>query len=450
MQKYALSLAFISTIPQISSFREERSCNSTMTSIRGRSFLIAFFLLTSSFFIYQHDRILHVVDVVRPSFLKPTATSTNVDIAPATRTADDETLDNLLRTQADCIQDYPHLYDAIDVSISHYENHSLQRIDLEKTFEGAESEFTWVVIRNNKLYVRSRHGGFQSRVQAVLADLNRAILTSPERLPDIEFLFNTADSAPSDRYTPVFGLSRGLDERAFLIPDFGYWAWPEPLVNGFTEFQDQADLVEEEVPWTKKKDQLFWRGNVRMNVERERLVSICELHNETWGNVRDIDWGNLKEGDRSDMADHCRYKFLAHVEGARYSARLKYLQHCNSVIVTHERQWTTHLSHLLETEGVEQNIVVVGPDFKNVEVVMKDLLSDEERAQEIAQNSQNLFGKRYGRLGAEVCYWRQLIRGYHSILTPEFQQSVSAGDDGGKAKDYESVMLMGTTEWGIV
>jgi hypothetical protein len=45
--------------------------------------------------------------------------------------------------------------------------------------------------------------------------------------------------------------------------------------------------------------------------------------------------GGLKEEDRYDMADHCRYKFVAHIEGARYSARLKYLQHCNSVNFTH-------------------------------------------------------------------------------------------------------------------
>ena len=347
------------------------------------------------------------------------------------------------------MHDFPDLYDAIDNSVSHYRNHRLQRGDLEKSFEGRRGELTWVVIRNNQLFVRSRHGGFQSRVQAVLADLHRAILTSPERLPDVEFLFNTADSAPSEMYTPALGLSRGLEERAFLLADFGYWAWPEPQVKGFTNFENEVDKVEEEVPWDKKKNQLFWRGAAKMNPEREHLVSISERNNETWGNVRDIDWGNLKEDDRYDMADHCRFKFLAHVEGARYSARLKYLQHCNSVIVTHEQKWTTHLSHLLTTEGVEQNMIVVGPDFEGVEMVMEELLLNEEKAKNIARNSQEIFGQRYGRLGAEVCYWRQLIRGYHSIMTPDFQRSVSNGYDSKGAKDYESVMLMGDTDWDV-
>lgn len=415
----------------------ERISPAMLMLTKSRVILLLVLSLVSLVLIYKRERIFNAVNVERLNLLNPT-------LSPTTRIADDKTLENLLRTQSQCITDFPDLYDSIDRSIAHYQNQPLQRADLEKAFEGAESKFTWVVIRNNQLYVRSRHGGFQSRVQAVLADLHRAILTSPERLPNIEFLFNTADSAPPGNYTPVFGLCRGLDERAFLIPDFGYWAWPEPYVNGFTEFENQAEKVEKEVPWTEKKDELFWRGNVDMNPERQHLVSISDQHNETWGNVRHIDWGNLKEGDRYDMADHCRFKFVAHIEGARYSARLKYLQHCNSVIVTHEQKWTTPLSHLLKIDGADQNVVVVGPDFTNIDSVMEDLLLNKEKAANIARNSQEMFGKKYGRLGAEACYWRQLIRGYHSIMTPEFQRSVS--NEG--SKDYESVMLMGKTDWG--
>ena len=220
-------------------------------------------------------------------------------------------------------------------------------------------------------------------------------------------------------------------------------------MNGFTEFENQVERVEEEVPWEKKKNQLFWRGAAKMNAERENLISISAKNNDTWGNVRDMDWGNLKEGDRYDMADHCRFKFLAHIEGATYSARLKHLQHCKSVIITHTRKYTTHLSHLLKPDGVEQNVVVAGSHFEDVEKAIEDLLLHKEKALKIARNSQETFGKRYGRLGAEVCYWRQLIRGYHSVMTPDFQRSVTNRYNNEGAKDYESVMLMGKTEWEI-
>lgn len=427
-----------------------------MSPVQFKIALIAIIICISSSLVYlQKEQISDVVQNIRPAFdlVTPGADSEAPEskVTPVTD-LDEESVpvtdtDNLLRSEAQCKHDFPELYDSIDASISHYQKRPIQRDALEKTF--SENEFTWVVIRNNQLFVRSRHHGWQSRVQAVLADLHRAIITSPERLPDVEFLFNTADSAPDGKYTPVFGLSRGLDERAFLIPDFGYWAWPEPHVNGFTEFENQVARLEKKIPWDKKVDQLFWRGAAKFNTEREQLVSISEQHSDTWGNVRNIDWSDLKEGDLHDMADHCKFKFLAHMEGVRYSARLKYLQHCNSVIVTHERKWTTHLSHLMKSQGADQNIVVVGPDFTGVDEVMQDLLSHKEEAKKIADNSQEMFGKKYGRLGAEVCYWRQLIRGYHSVMTPAFQRSVTNFHHAEGAKDYESVMLMGKTEWEI-
>jgi hypothetical protein len=48
----------------------------------------------------------------------------------------------------------------------------------------------------------------------------------------------------------------------------------------------------------------------------------------------------------------------------------------------------------LRTEGVEQNIVVVGSDFTGVETVMEDLLVNDEKAMKIARNSQETFGER--------------------------------------------------------
>lgn len=418
---------------------------------RSRLIPIVIFFLVVLASLYEKPQISSAVSNLADVIEKlkanspPPLTSSETLETPSPSTTDEEvkSLDNLLRTEAQCLADFPGLYDSIDKSVTHYMGHPLQRADLEQVF--VERDFTWVIIRNNQLYVRSRHGGFQSRVSAVLADLNRAIITSPERLPNIEFIFGTADSAPSEKYTPIFGLSRGLEERAFLISDFGYWAWPEPYVNGFTNFENQVEKLERQMPFRDKKEQLFWRGNVDMHEERKHLVEISAKYNETWGNVRHIDWGNLGDDDRYDMADHCRFQFVAHVEGVRYSARLKYLQHCNSVIVTHTPSWTTPLSHLLRTKGEDQNIVVVGKDFTKVDQVMNDLLKNKAKAERIARNNQETFGQKYGRLDAEICYWRQLIRGYHSIMAPEFQRSVSTEG----FKDYESVSLMGGTEWAI-
>jgi hypothetical protein len=185
-----------------------------MSPIKPKILIIAIILTVSLFFIYKREQIYSAVDAaIGPGFLNnhPTIPSKD-EIVPATSITSNETLDNLLRTQAQCIEYSHKVYDSIDTSVSHNRNQFLQRADLERLFEGHEGEFTWVVIRNNQVYVRHHHGGFQSRVQAVLADLYRAVVTSPERLPDIEFIFNTADSAPGETYRNVSGeghLSRG-------------------------------------------------------------------------------------------------------------------------------------------------------------------------------------------------------------------------------------------------
>lgn len=53
---------------------------------------------------------------------------------------------------------------------------------------------------------------------------------------------------------------------------------------------------------------------------RKRLVDLSSRY--PWGDVRELDWSNLGDTLKSP-AEHCEYKFLAHVEGYAYSGRLK-------------------------------------------------------------------------------------------------------------------------------
>lgn len=45
--------------------------------------------------------------------------------------------------------------------------------------------------------------------------------------------------------------------------------------------------------------------------------------NETWAQVEDMHWWGDELLKRKEIDDHCRYKYLAHVEGGTYSGRLK-------------------------------------------------------------------------------------------------------------------------------
>lgn len=117
------------------------------------------------------------------------------------------------------------------------------------------------------------------------------------------------------------------------------------------------------------------------------------------------------------MEDHCRWKFFGFPEGMTYSGRLRYLQNCRSVIVTHEPRWIQHWTHMYNADwnSPDQNIVfvpeAVGPG-EGVEVhdqdgvvhkdrtwerlpeTMEKLLADDAHAKRIADNQWNFFRER--------------------------------------------------------
>ena len=125
--------------------------------------------------------------------------------------------------------------------------------------------------------------------------LNEAVITSPERLPDVEFVFSNNDLGQA-RGAPLICLDRRPEnEELWLQPDFGFGSWPETKVNSFIEVRDQAALVDDSLTWADKTPRLFFRGAVWVNYEyRPDLVRISNEHPE-WGDCTDLDWKSGKE-----------------------------------------------------------------------------------------------------------------------------------------------------------
>ena len=247
------------------------------------------------------------------------------------------------------------------------------------------------------------------------------------------------------------------------MPDFGYWAWPEPKVSSYGEVRRRARQVEEGRPppgaptgaantnseaytWARKHPQLVWRGAAGLSPTRNALLKATA--NKTWADVKTIDWRPGKgHQDILAMSDHCKYRFVAHTAGSSYSGRLKYLQNCRSVVVAHRLAWTTHDNHLLRASGPEQNFVEVERDFSDLEQKMAGLLEDDARAERIADNSARTFRDRYLSPAAETCYWRRLIRGWSEVSEPPMPWA-GANDtldwNGVPAEDF---LLMQRTDW---
>jgi hypothetical protein len=353
--------------------------------------------------------------------------------------------ENLMLNNAQCDKAFPGLFVEVDRSVKERtENHvTLDEIESIPKQNG----YVRCMIFNQQLYVIDKSGEIYSREIATLHALHRAILTSPEPLPNIEFAFNTDDRIPS---VPLWGYARREeDTHIWLIPDFGYWSWPETKVGSMREVQMKAAWAETNDGWTfsHKIKKLLWRGATMGLPLRENFIEATR--DKPWADVKAIDWHNNSSmhDDLKSIDEHCQYRYLAHTEGNSYSGRLKYLQQCRSVIVAHNMDWIQHHHPLLKSSGKAQNYVEVNRNFSNLEDAIQYLDKHQKQAEKIATNSVKTFREWYLTPAAEVCYWRKVINGWAKVsFEPEFFKIVN-GTKSWRGLPIESYLLERRLDW---
>jgi hypothetical protein len=309
-----------------------------------------------------------------------------------------------------------------------------------------------------------------SRAKATLHSLHRALIAFPNRaeLPSVEFIFSTEDSVDDDdddsdhdhdhkTKGPIWAYSkRDGDDSVWLMPDFGYWSWPEVRVGPYRQIRRRIAAVDDGLVFQEKKKQLLWRGSLATAPEL-RGDLLAAARGKHWASVRVIDWDdNDNDNDNNDilpMEEHCRHMFLAHTEGRSFSGRGKYLHNCRSVVMSHKLIWREAHHAALIASGPEANYIEVSRDFADLEQKIEFLLDHPDVAERIANNSVATFRDRYLTPAAEACYWRYLIRRYAEVcdFVPDlYHQSSSSGGSQGKRKKfrgvpYEDWLLTGLT-----
>ena len=388
---------------------------------------------------------------------------------------------NLMLTDEQCSVAFPGLFDEIERMAARRKNN---RITLKEMDDNEDREYhkvgghtkgyiydhnvcrprmarlrppsTKALTTPFQIYVTNLKRGYFTRGIGLLQAMHRAMLTSPEPIPNIQFAFFSVDIV---RNVTGWALTRRSDDlETWLMPDFGYFSWPEPKISSYNHVQRRAREMEEGSPhggpnqktwpWKDKIPRLIWRGS-KGTEEMPRRALVRAAAGEPWGDARPVNWD--PKGDQAHvltMADHCKYKYVAHTEGVSYSGRLKYLQNCRSVVVAHALKWRTHAMHLMRASGPEQNFVEVRPDYADLEEKMEWLLADEARAERIADNSARVFRDRYLTPAAETCYWRRLFRAWASVseeARPWVEGANSTGEYKGVA--VEDYFMMHTLEW---
>ncbi|PWN26042.1 hypothetical protein BDZ90DRAFT_57048 [Jaminaea rosea] len=357
-------------------------------------------------------------------------------------------------TEDECDAFFPGLWKEIDRSVEYFT--TKQKFDKEY-LEFVCDDGIWsnarVVIYENQVYLKHYKQSDFTRSQAALHLLHLSVMTARERLPNVEFCVNLVDWGSRGK----FGLDRSPDlQDVWLMPDYGWFAWPEH-VGSYKDYRRRAAKVEQEVGWSGKVDKLFWRGSMRVGTaDRESMKQMSDGH--AWSDVEEVRWGDGAT-NAVTMEDHCRWKFHGFPEGNTYSGRLRYLQNCRVVIVTHPPRWIQHWTHLYNADpnSPDQNIVYVDPpapdapsvlvhdekgnEFRdatwhNLPATMDWLLRNDERAKLIADNQWDFFRERYISPASATCYWRKLIKGFASVQLYDVDLS-------GSETPYETWLLGG-------
>ncbi|KAI9831932.1 MAG: hypothetical protein M1819_004654 [Sarea resinae] len=376
---------------------------------------------------------------------------------------------DLLLSPAECDAAFPGLFEEVERAVKDRmgKNITVEEVDAIPKRNG----YVRAMVFDQELYIISTQGKIYSRGMAVLHALHRALITSPTPLPNIEFTFSVDDWLPPQSQ---WAFARKTEDRqTWLMPDFGYWSWPETKVGAYGEVQRKAIEMEQgsdegqnggdhkssdalapnpSVPsswsWGKKVPRLLWRGATMSLPLREALVRVAA--SKPWADVKALDWHDKSSmsTDLKSMSEHCQYKYLMHTEGNSYSGRLKYLQNCRSVIVAHDMDWLQHQSPLMASSGPGQNYVKVRRDFEDLEASIQALLKDDKKAEKIAENNVRTFRERYLTPAAEVCYWRRLIQGWANVsFEPRFYDVAPDGTKKWRGVPFESYALEGRLEW---
>lgn len=285
-----------------------------------------------------------------------------------------------------------------------------------------------------------------TRARSTLNSLHRALKAYPDRhlLPSIEFTFTTEDFAEDPSGPgPIWAYSkRDGDDAVWLMPDFGYWAWPEVQIGPYHEVRRRIAAIDDGetladgsvVPglaFQDKKKQLVWRGSLATNPAiRSKLLKTAL--SRSWASVRVIDWDDENDirYNLLPMEDHCRYMFLAHTEGRSFSGRGKYLLNCRSVMISHPLVWREAHHGALISSGADANYIEVDQNFGDLSTKIDYLIDNPQVAERIADNAVRTFRDRYLTPAAESCYWRHLVRKYASVS--DFEPVLFSTDRDGK------------------
>ena len=252
-------------------------------------------------------------------------------------------------------------------------------IDINKFYHKISFGFH-ASIRKNKLHIVQDFGSFESRnkntVQIICDVLERFVVN------DVDVLFSTDDFVrqPDIRGVPLLCMAKKRAQTYITYPDHTFYNWEEAGTQSWDK--ERAQIMR--AYYKHPLPEAFFRGNLKTFYLREYLAkksmqewkqdrqrthkhkqarrsSVHSLKHRVRLNVAGVQLGkssrkrvsNIPVASFVPLREHAKWKYLLHIPGRSYAARLKYLLASNSVVMyvikrdAHEYKefWYKYLKH---------------------------------------------------------------------------------------------------------
>jgi protein glucosyltransferase len=405
--------------------------------------------------------------------------------------------DNLLL----CDEALP-IYTQIDRDLAPYKTNGITKAMIEDAFCAEGPGFRAQIV-NGELYFAGETFSYESRAFSVKMMLYTVVAKFGTELPDLDFMVSIGDEPPvatrmKKTMAPILAMARTAKHKVLLFPDHTFWNWKEAntppwevisprLAEGMVAVCLQwipspsfvvslvyitfaFVCVAAKLPWDERVNKAFFRG-AGTSSSRTELAQHLADEGTAPSDVQNFDVQIFGEPDKFGRIDankakvfttlegHCNYKYLLHLPGITYAARLKYLLLCNSTVVApmlgisgsqKKGGWFEFYYSALEagTHYIDSGSIA------NLSGTINALQADQENAELVARQG-HAWALHSLSMPNIWCYWRRLLIEYGKrqkfrvVLHPDavsFEDSIAApapsmfrcrGKEGGGGADMQ-------------
>ncbi|XP_024524828.1 O-glucosyltransferase rumi homolog [Selaginella moellendorffii] len=211
----------------------------------------------------------------------------------------------------------PKYFDSIDTDLRPWKDGGITKSSLSAARRKGSMR---MVISQGKLYIEVYGKCPQSRSIFTAWGLLLLLERFPGKVPDVDFVLNCKDRP---EYLAIV-------------------CRPEVDIPPWEEQSQQITAGSREVKWSERRPAAFWKGNSRMGKLRRHLLQCQSLETE----ILDQDWISESRAGfpNSRLSQQCKDRFNIYVEGAAWSASLKYRMACGSTMLNVESKYREFFS----------------------------------------------------------------------------------------------------------